>query len=139
MSSGELAYYIVHTTHPQPLIELVRVGGSRRRAEETFQFAKNEIGLDHYQVRRYEASYRHTNLTMLAAHSEVPQAPRKLWSAPGSGESGCWISCHNGHVLELYRSAPAEAAVPSLAGRVRHTRRARRDCQSQTQQLPESR
>jgi SRSO17 transposase len=33
----------------------------------TFQFAKNETGLDHYQVRRYDAWYRHITLSMLAA------------------------------------------------------------------------
>jgi SRSO17 transposase len=67
ISSGELAYYIVHTTSPQPLVELVRVAGSRWGVEETFQFAKNETGLDHYQVRRYDAWYRHITLSMLAA------------------------------------------------------------------------
>jgi SRSO17 transposase len=35
--------------------------------EETSQFAKNETGLDHYQVRRYDAWYRHITLPMLAA------------------------------------------------------------------------
>ncbi|MDQ3760421.1 MAG: hypothetical protein M3460_01560 [Actinomycetota bacterium] len=35
--------------------------------EETFQFAKNETGLDHYQVRKYQAWYRHITLSMLAA------------------------------------------------------------------------
>jgi SRSO17 transposase len=34
---------------------------------QTFQFAKNETGLDHYQVRKYDAWYRHTSLSMLAA------------------------------------------------------------------------
>jgi SRSO17 transposase len=29
--------------------------------------AKNETGLDHYQVRRYDAWYRHITLSMLAA------------------------------------------------------------------------
>jgi SRSO17 transposase len=67
ISSGELAYYIVHTRHPVPLAELVRVAGSRWGVEETFQFAKNETGLDHYQVRRYDAWYRHITLSMLAA------------------------------------------------------------------------
>jgi SRSO17 transposase len=67
ISSGELAYYIVHTTSTQPLVELVRVVGSRWGVEETFQFAKNETGLDHYQVRRYDAWYRHITLSMLAA------------------------------------------------------------------------
>jgi SRSO17 transposase len=67
ISSGELAYYIVHTTNTQPLAELVRVAGTRWGVEETFQFAKNETGLDHYQVRCYDAWYRHITLSMLAA------------------------------------------------------------------------
>ncbi|CAM5562955.1 DDE endonuclease OS=Kitasatospora aureofaciens OX=1894 GN=HS99_0009640 PE=4 SV=1 [Kitasatospora aureofaciens] len=34
--------------------------------EECFQTAKNECGLDHYQVRRYQARYRHITLSMAA-------------------------------------------------------------------------
>ncbi|HEY6425017.1 MAG TPA: IS701 family transposase [Pseudonocardiaceae bacterium] len=64
---SELAYYICHSSSPVPLVELVRVAGSRWAVEETFQFAKNETGLDHYQVRRYDAWYRHITLSMLAA------------------------------------------------------------------------
>lgn len=64
---SELAYYICHSTYPVPLAELVRVAGSRWAVEETFQFAKNETGLDHYQVRKYDAWYRHITLSMLAA------------------------------------------------------------------------
>jgi SRSO17 transposase len=64
---GELAYYIVHSPTPVPLAELIRVTGSRWAVEETFQFAKNETGLDHYQVRKYQAWYRHITLSMLAA------------------------------------------------------------------------
>ena len=62
----ELAHYICHTAKPVPLAELVRVAGSRWAVEETFQFAKNETGLDHYQVRKYQAWYRHITLSMLA-------------------------------------------------------------------------
>jgi SRSO17 transposase len=64
---SELAYYIIHTNTPTPLVELVRVAGSRWGVEETFQFTKNETGLDHYQVRKYHAWYRHITLSMLAA------------------------------------------------------------------------
>ena len=64
---SELAYYICHFSRPVPVAELVRVAGARWGVEETFQFAKNETGLDHYQVRRYHAWYRHITLSMLAA------------------------------------------------------------------------
>ena len=64
---SELAYYVCHSSTPVPVAELVRVAGSRWAVEETFQFAKNETGLDHYQVRRYDAWYRHITLSMLAA------------------------------------------------------------------------
>jgi SRSO17 transposase len=63
----ELAYYTLHTNTPVPLAELVRIAGSRWAVEETFQFTKNETGLDHYQVRKYHAWYRHITLSMLAA------------------------------------------------------------------------
>ena len=64
---SELAYYTCHSHTPMPAAELVRVAGSRWGVEETFQFAKNETGLDHYQVRKYDAWYRHITLSMLAA------------------------------------------------------------------------
>ena len=35
--------------------ELVAVAGARWAVEECFQAGKNETGLDHYQVRRYDA------------------------------------------------------------------------------------
>jgi SRSO17 transposase len=34
--------------------------------EERFQQAKGETGLDHYEVRRWDAWYRHITLAMLA-------------------------------------------------------------------------
>lgn len=45
--------------------------------EETFQFAKNEIGLNHYQARRYDDRYRHGTLSMLAAAFLALSAPRE--------------------------------------------------------------
>jgi SRSO17 transposase len=40
--------------------------GSRWPVEECFEAAKNEAGLDNYQVRLYHAWYRHVTLSMLA-------------------------------------------------------------------------
>ncbi len=62
----ELAYFLCHTPSPVPLDTLVRVAGTRWAVEECFQAGKNEVGLDHYQVRKYDAWYRHITLAMLA-------------------------------------------------------------------------
>jgi SRSO17 transposase len=42
------------------------VAGTRWAIEESFQSAKGEVGLDQYQVRRYDAWYRHITLAILA-------------------------------------------------------------------------
>lgn len=63
----EIAYYVCFGPRGTRLTELVRVAGSRWAVEESFQTAKNEVGLDQYQVRRYDAWYRHITLAMLAA------------------------------------------------------------------------
>ncbi len=62
----ELAFFTCHAPAGTTLAELVQVAGTRWAIEECFQAAKNETGLDHYQVRRYGAWYRHAALSMLA-------------------------------------------------------------------------
>ena len=65
---SDIAYYLCSAPSRTPLRELARVAGTRWAIEETFQTAKGEVGLDHYQVRRYEGWYRHITLAM-AAHA----------------------------------------------------------------------
>ena len=62
----DLAYYLCHGPPGTPLRELVRVAGARWAIEESFQTAKGEVGLDQYQVRRWDSWYRHITLAMLA-------------------------------------------------------------------------
>lgn len=62
----EIAYYLCAGPPGTTDEDLVRVAGSRWAIEECFQTAKNEVGLDQYQVRRYDAWYRHITLAMLA-------------------------------------------------------------------------
>lgn len=64
---SDIAYYVCFGPVGATVEELVRVAGSRWAIEESFQTAKNETGLDHYQVRGYEAWYRHITLSMAAA------------------------------------------------------------------------
>lgn len=63
----QISYYLCYGPTGTRLRELVRVAGSRWGIEEAFQTAKNEVGLDHYQVRRYDAWYAHITLAMIAA------------------------------------------------------------------------
>lgn len=63
----DIAYYVCFGPADASLEDLVRVAGARWAIEECFQTAKNETGLDHYQVRGYAAWYRHITLSMVAA------------------------------------------------------------------------
>ncbi|MBV7245532.1 IS701 family transposase [Streptomyces sp. MW-W600-10] len=64
----EISYYIAYCPAGTTLDDLIRVAGSRWAIEECFQSAKQECGLDDYQVRRYPGWHRHTTLAM-AAHA----------------------------------------------------------------------
>ena len=63
---GEIAYYACYGPRRSRLVDLAWVAGSRWHVEECFQQAKNETGLDHYQVRSWRAWYAHITLSMLA-------------------------------------------------------------------------
>ncbi len=63
---SDLAYYLCFGPADTPLRELVRVAGARWAIEESFQTAKGDVGLDQYQVRRWDGWYRHITLAMLA-------------------------------------------------------------------------
>jgi SRSO17 transposase len=62
----ELAYYVGFAPEGTTLAQLVRVAGSRWAIEECLESAKNEVGLDQYEVRRWEAWYRYITLSLLA-------------------------------------------------------------------------
>ena len=62
----ELAYFHCFTPRRDPLGEVIRAIGSRWPVEECFEAAKQEAGLDQYQVRKYDAWYRHITVAMLA-------------------------------------------------------------------------
>jgi SRSO17 transposase len=63
---AEIAYYVCYGQRRSTLVDLAWTAGSRWHVEECFQQAKNEAGLDHYQVRSWRAWYAHITLSMLA-------------------------------------------------------------------------
>jgi len=66
ISDGELAFYHCYNPNQAGFTELVHVAGARWPIEECFGSGKNEVGLDNYQVRTWDAWHRHITLSMLA-------------------------------------------------------------------------
>jgi SRSO17 transposase len=67
-----LAYYRVFAPADTPVADMVRVAGLRWAIEASFEDAKGAVGLDHYEVRKWTAWYRHITLALLAhAYLEV--------------------------------------------------------------------
>ena len=62
----ELAYYVCYGPAGTTLEGLARVAGTRWAIEECFEAAKGQVGLDQYEVRRWDGWYRHITLVMLA-------------------------------------------------------------------------
>jgi SRSO17 transposase len=62
----ELAYYVCFAPAGTPLEELVRVAGTRWSIETCIEEAKGEVGLDHYEVRKWAGWYRHITLALFA-------------------------------------------------------------------------
>ena len=67
-----IAYYRVFGPTDTAVATMVHVAGMRWAIEASFEDAKGEVGLDHYEVRKWTAWYRHVTLALLAhAYLEV--------------------------------------------------------------------
>ena len=62
----ELADYVCYGPAGTALEELVQVAGKLWTIKECFEEAKGQVGLDQYEVRKWDGWYRHTTLAMLA-------------------------------------------------------------------------
>jgi SRSO17 transposase len=85
----DLAYYRAYGPTGTPLEEVVRVAGLRWAIEEGFERAKDLVGLDQYEVRRWGAWYRHMTLALLAhAYLEVTRAQATAAPDQDGGKRG---------------------------------------------------
>jgi len=70
-----LAFYRGFAPAATPLEEMARVAGTRWSIEEGFERAEGEVGLDQYEVRKWDAWYRHITRWLFAhAFLEVTRA-----------------------------------------------------------------
>src|SRR5487761_2741292 len=66
IADGDLAFFSTWCPNGTPMEKLVSVEGHRWAIEESFEAAKNELGLDHNETRSWHGWHRHVSLVMLA-------------------------------------------------------------------------
>lgn len=74
--SGEIKYFLSNAPPEVPLKVLLCVAFSRWHIEQLFEDGKGEVGLDHFEVRKYPALMRHLILTMLSLYFLAEQTGR---------------------------------------------------------------
>jgi SRSO17 transposase len=62
----EIAYYLCYGPAQTSVHELIRIAGRRWVIEDCFEAAKAEVGLDEYEVRKWDGWHRHITLCLLA-------------------------------------------------------------------------
>jgi len=83
--NGEIKYFVAWNPNGAPIETLLRVAFSRWRVERCFQDEKTEIGMDHFEVRRFLSVKRHLVLSMV---SHLFLAQQKVRHQRGGGKSG---------------------------------------------------
>ena len=66
IADGDWAFFSTWCPAGTSLAALVRVEGHRWAIEDSFEAAKNELGLDHNETRSWHGWHRHVSLVMLA-------------------------------------------------------------------------
>lgn len=96
----EFAYYRAFGPRDARIEDLVRVAGMRWAIEVCFEDAKEVVGFDQYEVRKWIAWYRHITLALFAhAYLEVTRSAADGGQkggrrpSPSDGPGGCAASC----------------------------------------------
>jgi SRSO17 transposase len=66
IADGDLAFFSTWCPKATSIQKLVLVEGHRWAIEDSFETAKNELGLDHNETRSWHGWHRHVSLVMLA-------------------------------------------------------------------------
>ena len=91
ITDHELAFFSTWAPAGTSIEKLVRVEGCRWAIEDSFETAKNELGLDHNETRSWHGWNRHVSLVMLAfammatircRANKVPAQPKRRLKIP---------------------------------------------------------
>ncbi|PWJ83762.1 SRSO17 transposase [Pseudaminobacter salicylatoxidans] len=89
IADGDLAFFSTWCPAGTSIETLVTVEGHRWAIEDSFESAKNELGLDHNETRSWHGWHRHVSLVMLAFammaairhHANVAPPPKTMWTS----------------------------------------------------------
>jgi SRSO17 transposase len=97
LDHSEIKYFLSNAPESTPVETLLRVAFTRWTIERAFEDSKTELGMDHFEVRRYRSIQRHLILTCLSCvflsefclgHRGEKIRSDGLPGANGSGETG---------------------------------------------------
>jgi SRSO17 transposase len=66
IADGDLAFFSTWCPAGTDIATVVKAEGHRWAIEDSFETAKNELGLDHNETRSWHGLHRHVSLVMLA-------------------------------------------------------------------------
>ena len=66
IADGDTSYFTTWCPQGTSIETLTRIEGHRWAIEDSFETAKNELGLDHNETRSWHGGHRHVSLVMLA-------------------------------------------------------------------------
>jgi SRSO17 transposase len=94
IADGEMAYFTTWCPAGTPIEKLVAIEGHRWAVEDSFETAKNELGLTHNETRSWHGWHRHVSLVMLAfammaviRHHTNQLSPPKTPKRPQTGQT----------------------------------------------------
>jgi SRSO17 transposase len=89
-ASYDIEFFLVHAPVGTPLAAMVRTAGVRWKIEEDNKTAKDQLGMDAYQVRKWVPWHRHVTMCMLAqAFLAVTRASQGKGVALQEGQAVC--------------------------------------------------
>jgi SRSO17 transposase len=94
IADGDIAFFSTWCPKGTPMEKLVSVEGHRWAIEDSFETAKNELGLDHNETRSWHGWHRHVSLVMLVfammaaiRHRANVGPPKKMMPRPQTKHS----------------------------------------------------
>jgi SRSO17 transposase len=105
-STGELKYFVTNATE-EPLSQILAAAFRRATIEHNFRVAKTEIGLMHYEGRKWLGLMRHLILALVVM-GFVSIHTDRLRGEKSAGDDGASVPCFE-HPLCPVISSPTEA------------------------------